>query len=203
MMMREGGGGSIEQPYLAPEEENSFPPTNLPGDNRAIGPGGGPGQDWRHMEGPKVPLMELFSYVRNSKFTMLKAALDYLPNKKFDKSLVQAAYIPQNGTVYVDGYERLAYHINKVDDYGNTLLSVSCQNSNAQICKYLIAKGANANHQVHLFAYLYIYIYTYIYIPPSLIIIRMWPDKHPHILPLRSSPSSCPNGSSSMEAMIP
>jgi hypothetical protein len=137
----------MDQPYMAPEEEDSFPPSNMPGENRKNGPGGGPGQDWRHMEGPKVPLMELFSYVRNSKFAMLKAALDYLPSKKFDKSLVQAAYIPQNGTVYVDGYERLAYHINKVDDYGNSLLSVSCQNSNAQICKYLVAKGANANHQ--------------------------------------------------------
>jgi ankyrin repeat protein len=78
---------------------------------------------------------------------MLKAAIDYLPTKKFDKSLVQAAYVLDTGTIYKDGYERLAYHINKIDDYGNTLLGISCQNGNLQTCKYLVAKGANPNHQ--------------------------------------------------------
>ena len=47
----------------------------------------------------------------------------------------------------MDGYDKLAFHINKTDDYGNTLLSLACQNCNLSICKYLIAKGANANHQ--------------------------------------------------------
>lgn len=52
-----------------------------------------------------------------------------------------------NGTIYVDGYERLSYNINKTDDYGNTLLGLSCQNNNFQICKYLVSKGSNPNHQ--------------------------------------------------------
>lgn len=52
-----------------------------------------------------------------------------------------------HGTVYVEGYERLPFHINKTDEYGNTMLSFACQNGNVKIAKYLIAKGANANHQ--------------------------------------------------------
>jgi hypothetical protein len=46
-------------------------------------------EDTRLVEGPRIPLPELFSYVRHSKFSMLKEAIDYLPNKPFDKSLVQ------------------------------------------------------------------------------------------------------------------
>ena len=47
------------------------------------------GNDRRIMDGPKIPLPELFSLVRHSKISLIKDALDYLPNKKFDKSLVQ------------------------------------------------------------------------------------------------------------------
>ncbi len=43
----------------------------------------------RTMEGPKVSLQELFSLVRHSKFSLLKEAIDYLPTKPFDKSLIQ------------------------------------------------------------------------------------------------------------------
>lgn len=49
--------------------------------------------------------------------------------------------------MYVSGYERLVFHINKVDDYGNSMLSYACQNGNMKIAKYLVAKGANPNHQ--------------------------------------------------------
>lgn len=45
--------------------------------------------DRRQIDGPKIPLQELFSLVRHSKLALIKEALDYLPSKKFDKSLVQ------------------------------------------------------------------------------------------------------------------
>lgn len=56
-------------------------------------------------------------------------------------------YVQDFGTVYVDGYEKLPFHINKYDEYGNTMLSLACQNGNVKVCKYLISKGANPNHQ--------------------------------------------------------
>lgn len=103
--------------------------------------------DSRMVEGPRIPLSELFSFVRHSKFSHLKEAIDYLPNKPFDKSLIQAQMAPDFGTVYATGYERLAFHINKIDEYGNTLLIYACQNGNTKIAKYLVNKGANPNHQ--------------------------------------------------------
>ena len=44
--------------------------------------------DPRLLEGPKVPIEELMSLVRHAKFALVKDALDYLPNKRFDKALV-------------------------------------------------------------------------------------------------------------------
>ena len=70
-----------------------------------------------------------------------------MANKTFDKSLVQAGYVMDHGTVYLGGYERLPFHLNKTDEFGNTMLSLACQNGNVKICKYLVAKGANPNHQ--------------------------------------------------------
>jgi len=101
----------------------------------------------RTIDGPKVSLSELLSIVRHSKFSSLKDSIDYLPSKPFDKSLVQSPYVADHGTVYLAGYERLPFHINKTDEFGNTLLTLSCQNGNAKICKYLLSKGANPNHQ--------------------------------------------------------
>ena len=103
--------------------------------------------DEKMIDGPRIALPELFSLVRHSKLSLLKDALDYLPNKAFDKSLVQVQYAMDHGTVYVTGYDRLPFHLNKTDDFGNSLLSYACQNGNMKICKYLIAKGANMNHQ--------------------------------------------------------
>ena len=111
------------------------------------GQGGDGSMEDKMIDGPKVPLNELFSLVRHSKLSLLKDALDYLPNKPFDKTLVQAQYAVDHGTVYLIGYDRLPFHLNKVDDFGNTLLSYACQNGNMKICKYLVAKGANMNHQ--------------------------------------------------------
>ena len=99
------------------------------------------------MDGPSVTIAELVSYVRHSKFSLIKEALDYLPNKPFDKTLVQVAYVTDFGTVYVDGYERLPFHVNKSDEFGNTMLSLACQNGNVKVAKYLVSKGANPSHQ--------------------------------------------------------
>ena len=46
----------------------------------------------QNIDGPKITLDELFSLVRHSKFSTIKEALDYLPNKKFDPTLVQVKY---------------------------------------------------------------------------------------------------------------
>lgn len=67
----------------------------MPANPFQSGPGGtamgtsGPDDDRSMIDGPKIPLSELFSLVRHSKFTLIKEAIDYLPNKTFDKSLVQ------------------------------------------------------------------------------------------------------------------
>jgi hypothetical protein len=68
------------------QQEVSF--AAQPGDGGA-GAGASGGAEARNIDGPKVSLEELMSYVRNSKVNLLKEALDYLPTKKFDKSLVQ------------------------------------------------------------------------------------------------------------------
>ena len=39
--------------------------------------------------------------------------------------------------------------MNKIDDKGNSMLSMACQNGNEKIAKYLVVKGANPNHQNH------------------------------------------------------
>ena len=52
-----------------------------------------------------------------------------------------------HGTVYLDGYDRLPFHLNKTDDFGNNMLGMACQNGNSKVVKYLIAKGSNMNHQ--------------------------------------------------------
>lgn len=106
-----------------------------------------PDYDDRLINGPTVSLSELVSYVRHSKLPNLKDAIDYLPNKLFDTTLVENPYVPNFGTIYVAGYDSLVFHINKTDDHGNTLLSQAAQNGNLKIAKYLISKGANINHQ--------------------------------------------------------
>lgn len=140
--------GSMMEPIMEGdgpngETENPFTKTPVPDQS-----GGGAGNDRRIMDGPKVSLLELFSLVRHSKVSLIKEALDYLPSKKFDKSLIKSQYIQDHGTVYVHGYESLAFHINKVDEaFGNTMLMLACQNGNTKLVKYLIAKGANPNAQ--------------------------------------------------------
>jgi len=104
-------------------------------------------QDQRLVDGPKVPFAELVSLVRHSKYSLVKEALDYLPDKKFERGLIQMPFLQEHGTIYVEGYAKLVFHINMVDEYGNTLLSLAAQNGNMKVAKFLMSKGANPNHQ--------------------------------------------------------
>jgi hypothetical protein len=76
------------QPTMAPPTAGAPVRPNF----ENMGAPGGPDVNERNMDGPKVPLTELFSFVRHSKFSLLKDAVDYLPTKSFDKSLVQVFY---------------------------------------------------------------------------------------------------------------
>jgi len=135
--------GQSEMPDIPPDEDplGTFPDNPFKPHDTVNG------ADRRHMDGPQLSIDEILSLVRHSKLSLLKEALDYIPNKPFDKTLVQVSYVPDFGTVYVEGYEKLPFHINKMDEYGNTMLCLACQNGNLKIAKYLITKGANPNHQ--------------------------------------------------------
>jgi pimeloyl-ACP methyl ester carboxylesterase/CheY-like chemotaxis protein len=78
--------GAMGEPVINPDVDPNagFPSNPFSGDE-----GRGDMGDRRFIDGPKVPLLELFSYVRHAKINLLKEALDYLPNKPFDPSLVQ------------------------------------------------------------------------------------------------------------------
>lgn len=61
--------------------------------------------------------------------------------------LLQQQYMSDEGTIYHDGYNRLRFHTNKIDDHGNTMLMLAAQNGNVKVAKYLVTKGANMDHQ--------------------------------------------------------
>ncbi|KAJ1413715.1 hypothetical protein B484DRAFT_455006, partial [Ochromonadaceae sp. CCMP2298] len=139
-LLRDSGG--LEAPVVAPELDQGV---NISG-NPFTGTSGEEEGD-QLIDGPKVPMSELMSLARHAKLSAIKESLDYLPNKKFDPTLVQVQYVMDFGTVYVTGYERLPFHMNKMDEFGNTMLGLSCQNGNMKLLKFLLSKGANPNHQ--------------------------------------------------------
>jgi hypothetical protein len=65
-------------------------------DSQSTG-GGGEGGGFKQItagddasqSGPKITLAELLSLTRHSKFSYIQEALDYLPDKPFDKALVK------------------------------------------------------------------------------------------------------------------
>lgn len=134
-------------------------------DNTSVGSGAASGITRGE---PKVSLAELVTMVRHSKYSQAKEALDFLQTKRFDPSnievslpismhdcsllkqrycVLQSQYIPDHGTVYVDAYERVAFHINRGSEHNNSLLTIAAQNGNMKLVKYLLSKGANPNHQ--------------------------------------------------------
>jgi len=91
---------------------------------------------------------ELAALVRHSKLKKVKESLALsLPSRRFDPHLVKAPYVEDFGTAYVDAYEMEAFNLNKVDEFGNSLLIVASQNGSLKIAKLLVEKGANPNHQ--------------------------------------------------------
>jgi len=90
---------------------------------------------------------ELSSWTRHNKSKLLSEALAVLPDGRFDTSLVAEPFARGVGTVYIDMLNGPAFHINKADDKGNTLLLVASQNGRQKLAQVLIRKGANPNHQ--------------------------------------------------------
>lgn len=98
-------------------------------------------------EGSMLKLDELTSWVRHNKGKQLAEALAGLPDVRFDAGLVKTQFVPGFGTEYIDSLNGPAFHINKADDKGNTLLTVAAQNGRMKVAQLLVKKGANPNHQ--------------------------------------------------------
>jgi CheY-like chemotaxis protein len=94
-----------------------------------------------------LKLDELMSWTRHNKGKLLADALAVLPDGRFDLSLVVSPFVPGYGTQYIDMLNGPAFHINKADDNGNSLLLVAAQNGRQKLAQVLIRKGANPNHQ--------------------------------------------------------
>jgi len=48
---------------------------------------------------------------------------------------------------YEDRVAHMPFHVDKADQYGNSMLTVACQNGNMKAAKLLVRKGCNPNHQ--------------------------------------------------------
>jgi hypothetical protein len=94
-----------------------------------------------------LSMPELAVWVRHNKGKLLNDALSQLPDGKFDLAAVKSAYVSAFGTQYIDALNGPAFHINKADDMGNTLLGIACQNGRKKMAELLVRKGANINHQ--------------------------------------------------------
>ena len=94
-----------------------------------------------------LQLEELMSWVRHNKGKQVAEALTNLQDGRFDPALVKLTYVTDVGTQYVDALYGPAFHVNKTDDKGNTLLTVAAQNGRQKVAALLIRKGANPNHQ--------------------------------------------------------
>lgn len=87
------------------------------------------------------------SWVRHGKAQKLTDAFAHLPDQPFDSATVVSPYLEDYGTQYEDALARRKFHMNSVDDYGNSLLVIAAQNGQMKIAQLLIRKGANPNHQ--------------------------------------------------------
>jgi len=108
----------------------------------ALGGGGEP-----VAAGPPLKFEEVAGLVRHAKLKNLKEMLGEFPSKRFDPALVKAPYVEDFGTAYVDAYEMEHFNMNKVDEFGNSLLTIAAQNGSLKIAKVLVDKGANPDHQ--------------------------------------------------------
>jgi hypothetical protein len=78
---------------------------------------------------------------------LIQEALKNIPNRRFDKCVLRVQFFEGVGTVYLEAYERELFHLNKVDDHGNSPMHIAAQNGALRIAKLLFDKGANPNHQ--------------------------------------------------------
>ena len=92
-------------------------------------------------------LDDLFRSIRSNKQGIVKEALSYLQDRKFDPADLRVQFMEGLGTVYKKHISDLVFHINQSDEHGNTLLHVAAQNGNIKIAKLLVSKGSNPNHQ--------------------------------------------------------
>ena len=106
-----------------------------------------PGGEAREAAMPEIKFETLESFIRHGHYKKLKEALMGVPDRRFDPQNVDSPYLLDFGSQYVTDYERQRFHMNKVDQFGNTLLLIAAQNGNMKIAKMLFAKGANVNHQ--------------------------------------------------------
>jgi hypothetical protein len=80
-----------------------------------------------------LKLDELTSWVRHNKGKLLAEALAVVPDGRFDLSLVASPYLRDYGTQYIDMLNGPAFHINKADEKGNSLLLVAAQSEEARL----------------------------------------------------------------------
>ena len=96
----------------------------------------------------KIPSIDdLSRWIRNQKDSKIKEILRHIPNHDFDSSNVRVQFVDGLGTAYIKTIDDQAFHINKCDEHGNTLMHVAAQNGNTKIAMFLVTKGANPNHQ--------------------------------------------------------
>jgi len=96
---------------------------------------------------PLPCLDDLSRWIRSTKVDLIEEALSYVPTQQFEEKNVSVQFVEGVGTVYIELLDREHFHLNKCDEYGNTLMHVAAQNGNLRIAKILMGKGANRNHQ--------------------------------------------------------
>jgi len=70
-----------------------------------------------------------------------------MPDGRFETAYIKQQYVSNFGTQYIDALNGTAFHVNKTNDDGNTLLHIAAQNGRLKVVDLLMKKGANANHQ--------------------------------------------------------
>lgn len=92
-------------------------------------------------------LDDLSRWIRSKKVELINEALLSVPSQQFEENNISVQFVEGIGTVYIESLNRESFHMNKFDEYGNTLMHVAAQNGNLRMAKILMGKGANPNHQ--------------------------------------------------------
>ena len=85
--------------------------------------GGAPTQEQQAAASmPDVSFDQLGVFIRHGHYKKMKEVLHSMPDKRFDPQMVDAEYLPEFGTQYIGDYDRLRFHLNKVDQFGTLRL---------------------------------------------------------------------------------